>query len=162
MCAGLELTEVPIDCLTKTLSLCITYYWSFLMVMTKWVLQTAPKLWLAMPSKFTDKASLSMFIHIETQLSNWSLMPELHPKKGEQCWHQSSNIWSLLIFLGIIMTTVTKETGDTQRVVYQLVIVRPFWNLARFCGALRFRIGGLLLYLQDCKFNDGDVHKWRF
>jgi hypothetical protein len=54
--------------LDKTPSLCITYYcsfWSFLMVMTKWVLQTAPKLWLAMLSKFTDTKHLYQCLFTE-------------------------------------------------------------------------------------------------
>jgi hypothetical protein len=54
--------------LDKTPSLCITYYcsfWSFLMVMTKWVLQTAPKLWLAMLSKFTGTKHLYQCLFTE-------------------------------------------------------------------------------------------------
>lgn len=67
----------------------ITYhqsFWSFLLVMTQWVLQTVRILWLAMLSKFTNRGK-HLYQCLFAERPDYPInpsMPELRHIKGEQ------------------------------------------------------------------------------
>ncbi len=133
----------------------ITYhqsFWSFLLVMTQWVLQTVWKLWLAMLSKFTNRDKHQCLFAERPDYPINPSMPEFRHIKGEQYWYIRVAPYMVPAhFLGYDhdqFDNIDRKTEpEQQRQSFIKLIGKEHVEILQdFVELLRFRIGGLLLY----------------